>query len=75
MCMTDDAERRSRVDAPERQGHARMGRPHGGRDELPVPEDDGEDLCFGSRRPVDCELDFLGGTDAALHFGDGEDLP
>lgn len=73
--MIDDAARRSHVDAPERQSHARSDRFHGGRDELPVPEDDGEDLRFGSRRPVDCELDFLDGTDAALHFGDGEDLP
>lgn len=73
--MIDDAERRSRDDAPERQGHKKSGRLHGGRDESPVPEDDGEDLCFGSRRAVDSELDFLGGADSALHFGDGEDLP
>ena len=74
--MIDDAERRSRDDAPERQGHKKKWpAPWEVGDESPVPEDDGEDLCFGSRRAEDCELDFLGGADSALHFGDGEDLP
>ena len=75
MCMSDDARRRSHDEAPEGQDHARSGRRRGGRDEVLLPEDDGEDLCFGSRRAVDCELDFLGGSDSALHLGDGEDLP
>ena len=75
MCMIDDAERWSHDDAPERRGHGRSGRHRRGRDELPRPEDDGEELCFGSRRAVDCGLDFLGGSDPALHLGDGEDLP
>ena len=75
MGMIDDAERRSHEDAPERRGHTGRDRRHGSREALPLPEDDGEDLCFGSRRAVDCELDFLGGNASALHLGDGEDLP
>ena len=62
-------------DGERRAGGAGHGRVHRGEGEPWLSEEDGEDLCFGRRRPQDCALDFLGGTYTGLHLGDGEDLP